>query len=166
MEKDKSYYYKILIFTAIIACGLDLLSKYLVIKFVANNGYIEVIPNFFSIVYSVNMGAAFGIMQGMLPLFFMIILVFVIIIFRAKEKLIGSKQLALAYGLILGGAFGNGIDRLLIPPFGGVTDFLDFHLTISSRFLSYPTFNVADICIVVGCVLFLFFYKKTSCPVD
>lgn len=47
----------------------------------------------------------------------------------------------LGYGLILAGAIGNGLDRLL---FGYVVDFLDF------RAIRFPVFNVADICINLG----------------
>jgi signal peptidase II len=50
---------------------------------------------------------------------------------------------ACAYAMILGGAIGNAIDRLV---FGSVTDFLDFHLLG----WHWPAFNVADVAICVG----------------
>lgn len=50
------------------------------------------------------------------------------------------------YGLILSGALGNGIDRLLA---GEVIDFLDF------RLIRFPIFNVADVCINIGIVCLL-----------
>lgn len=50
------------------------------------------------------------------------------------------------YGLILSGALGNGIDRLL---FGEVIDFLDF------RLIRFPIFNVADVCINIGIICLL-----------
>jgi signal peptidase II len=52
---------------------------------------------------------------------------------------------AVAFGLVLGGAIGNLSDRLFRGHGGGVVDF------IYTRF--WPTFNVADSCIVVGCFL-------------
>lgn len=55
---------------------------------------------------------------------------------------------AVALGLILGGAVGNIIDRIL---FGAVFDFIDVHW----RGWHWPAFNVADACIVVGVGLFL-----------
>ena len=53
------------------------------------------------------------------------------------------RREALAYSLILGGALGNAIDRLL---FGEVTDFLDFHASGTH----WPAFNGADIAITLG----------------
>ena len=50
------------------------------------------------------------------------------------------------YGLILGGAMGNGIDRFIL---GHVVDFLDF------RLISFPVFNVADSFISIGIVCLL-----------
>ena len=62
---------------------------------------------------------------------------------------IKAKHLAIALGLIIGGAFGNVIDRIQN---GGVTDFLDFH------FASYhwPAFNLADSAIFIGVAIILF----------
>ena len=48
-------------------------------------------------------------------------------------------------GLILGGALGNLADRFFRDLHGGVVDFVDFHF--------FPSFNVADSCITVGCIL-------------
>jgi signal peptidase II len=52
----------------------------------------------------------------------------------------------LAYGFILAGAFGNGIDRFL---FGYVVDFLDF------RLINFPVFNLADVFINIGIICLL-----------
>jgi len=52
----------------------------------------------------------------------------------------------LGYGLVLAGAFGNGIDRFL---FGYVVDFLDF------RLINFPIFNLADVCINLGIICLL-----------
>jgi signal peptidase II len=56
------------------------------------------------------------------------------------------------YGLILSGALGNGIDRVMA---GEVIDFLDF------RLIRFPIFNVADICINIGIVCLLIAALKT-----
>lgn len=61
-----------------------------------------------------------------------------------------SKWQATAFGLVLGGAIGNLIDRVR---FGGVTDFLQFHfyfVPFDFPWKYFPAFNVADSCIVVG----------------
>jgi signal peptidase II len=71
--------------------------------------------------------------------------------------------LAVALSMILSGAIGNFIDRAL---FGKVTDFFDFHVGWAGtlrdftldrwRTSHYPTFNVADVAIVLGVAVFLF----------
>ena len=155
--KNNSYYYLFTLIIAAVSLFIDIISKLFIIKFIKNP--IDIIPGFFSLVHSVNQGAIFGTFQGMLPLFLFITLVFLIIVFYAKDKLIGNKLLCISYGLIVGGALGNIIDRLVLPPYGGVTDFLDFHLKTASSLLSYPVFNIADICIVVGVIIFIFTFK-------
>ena len=60
--------------------------------------------------------------------------------------------LSLAMQLIIAGGFGNLIDRVAL---GYVTDMFDFHI--------WPVFNIADICICVGCaflVAYIFFFDK------
>ena len=63
-------------------------------------------------------------------------------------------SLCTSLGLILAGTLGNLYDRLV---FGGVRDFLWFHLTNSKGEITfnYPVFNVADCCLVCGAVLLL-----------
>jgi signal peptidase II len=58
-----------------------------------------------------------------------------------------SSGVAIACGLVLGGALGNLCDRLFRPHHGSVVDFI----TLSH----WPTFNVADACITVGAVLLI-----------
>ncbi len=65
----------------------------------------------------------------------------------------GSKWQSTAFGLVLGGALGNLIDRVRL---GGVTDFLQFHfyfVPFDFPWKYFPAFNVADSCIVVGVAL-------------
>jgi signal peptidase II len=58
---------------------------------------------------------------------------------------------ATAFGLIIGGALGNVIDRIRL---GAVVDFLDFHWAEQH----WPAFNVADSCIVLGACLILYLW--------
>ena len=69
----------------------------------------------------------------------------VLAFFGYRDKL--SKVEQFAYGFVLAGAFGNGIDRFL---FGYVVDFLDF------RLINFPVFNIADVCINIGIVFLLY----------
>ena len=59
-----------------------------------------------------------------------------------------TKFESLSYGMIIGGAFGNLIDRFR---FGGVADFLDVYVGT----YHWPSFNIADACITIGVVLLL-----------
>jgi signal peptidase II len=59
----------------------------------------------------------------------------------------------LAFGLILGGAVGNLIDRVL---YGWVLDFLHVWIRVGDKTWSWPDFNVADSAITVGAVILIF----------
>ena len=118
----------------------------------------EVIQDFFYFTHVENTGAAFGILKN--GRYFIIILTkiisFVLIYVMIKNK---SKILRLAISIVLGGALGNFIDRLL---YGKVTDFLDFYIFG----YDYPVFNVADICVYIGTILLaiyiIFIYKEPN----
>ncbi|MEZ5891081.1 MAG: signal peptidase II [Xanthobacteraceae bacterium] len=60
-----------------------------------------------------------------------------------------TRLTAVALGLIIGGAIGNAIDRLL---FGAVFDFILLHLTTSSFSFRWYVFNLADVAIVAGVI--------------
>jgi signal peptidase II len=60
-----------------------------------------------------------------------------------------SRLTAVALGLIIGGAVGNAIDRLV---FGAVFDFILLHLTTSSFTFRWYVFNLADVAIVAGVI--------------
>ena len=109
------------------------------------------ITEFFSLVYVNNNGISFGMfsetenarevfafLQGSIAT------ILIIWLWRIK-----AKHLAIALGLIIGGAFGNVIDRI---ENGGVTDFLDFHIAS----YHWPAFNLADSAIFIGVTIVLF----------
>lgn len=144
------------IILAILIAAADQLSKYIVVKNIRPNEMIPVIDNFFYLTFIRNEGAAFSILQNG-RLFFLIltpVIAVFLIYFLMKSK---SSFLKLSLAMILGGAAGNYIDRLLI---GSVTDFFSF------RFGSYPfaIFNVGDAIITIGtCLLavyLIFIYKE------
>ena len=132
---------------AIIGIVLDQITKYWV---VTNFALAETLPlwsGVFHLTYVRNTGAAFSFFRGGVGwLKWLSLLVSIglgaIAIFGPKFKPIEQ----LAYGFILAGAFGNGIDRFL---FGYVVDFLDF------RLINFPVFNLADSFINVGIILML-----------
>lgn len=117
---------------------------------------VRVIPGFFDLCLSYNDGGVFGALPNWTPFFIIAALVVVFAIVRLREASARSRSLSFGLGLVMGGAIGNLIDRLFLPD-RGVTDFLSFHVTIRGTTHSWPTFNVADIAIVVGAVL-VFYY--------
>lgn len=140
----------------IIITVLDQVTKSLVANNIEYREMIPVIDGFFYITYHKNPGAAWGIFSGGRYFFivFTILLsaVMVYALFKSKNSL-----LKLSLSLILGGAVGNLIDRIVS---GSVVDFLDFYFGS----YNFPTFNVADSFIVIGTILLsvyiVFFYKE------
>ena len=111
-----------------------------------------IIDGFFSLTLGFNKGAIFGTLHtapewlrvGLFSLASIAALIYFGRLFLAD----GTPKLErVALGLILGGACGNGLDRIL---HGHVVDFLDFVFGT----WHYWYFNVADSCIVVGAILF------------
>jgi len=110
------------------------------------------VTGFFNLVLVYNKGAAFSFLAdagGWQRWFFTGLAVAVAgFIVWLLYKHAGQKLFSLAVSLILGGAVGNVVDRLL---YGHVIDFLDFHW----RATHFPAFNVADCAITVGAVLLI-----------
>ena len=132
--------------TALLVFGLDTVSKWLVATRMAPGQSIPAIPGFFYITYVRNAGAAFGLLQHRTPLFVAVaVAVIALIVAYGRRLAHGSRLLGVALGMLLGGAAGNLMDRVL---YGQVIDFLDF------RVWSF-VFNVADSAIVVGAILFV-----------
>ncbi|MBW3601248.1 MAG: signal peptidase II [Actinobacteria bacterium] len=93
-----------------------------------------------------NPGGAFGL-PGVPGLFVVVTVVVLVLVARALPRT-ERLSLAVAYGLLAGGALGNGLDRVLRAPgfpSGHVVDFIDLRW--------WPVFNVADIGIVAGAAL-------------
>lgn len=138
---------------------LDQLTKYLVIKGIEFGESIKVIDKFFYLVHWRNKGAAWGIMQNGTIFFIIVtIIVSVFLVFYMYKN--DNKILRFVLSMILGGAIGNLIDRVLRPE--GVVDFLNFYIFS----YSFPAFNVADSFITVGtfilAVYILFIYKENE----
>ncbi|HXK04196.1 MAG TPA: signal peptidase II [Verrucomicrobiae bacterium] len=134
--------------------AIDRLTKWLVETYVSAIDTYRIIPGFFDIVHSENRGVAFGLFNDSsnewqttaLILFSLGAVIFVSAMLWRPERLDRTSFWGLA--LILGGAAGNLLDRIL---FGRVTDFLDFYFGT----YHWHTFNIADSVIVVGSVLLL-----------
>ncbi len=130
---------------------LDQISKYAVVSRFALYDLVEV-TRFFNLVRVHNTGAAFSMLAdqaGWQRLFFIAVaLVASAVILHLLRKPCPDRRFCVALGLILGGAVGNLIDRLL---YGHVIDFLDFHFAG----WHWPAFNVADSAITIGALLLI-----------
>ena len=150
-----------MIILIIIILGLDQSTKFILNNNLVLNQANPVIKGVFYLTLVHNRGAAFGILKNQLPLFILTSIFAIILIYINLKKSAGNRKLSLnglALGLILAGAIGNLIDRLV---FGYVIDFLDFCV--------WPVFNVADSDITVGAILLgwsLFKEKNKKSPVE
>lgn len=130
---------------------LDQLSKYVVVEKLANQPPVEV-TSFFNLLLVYNRGAAFSFLAGaggwQREFFTGIALIasawIIWLLYRHAQQTLFSLALA----MVLGGAIGNVIDRVMI---GAVVDFLDFH----AFGWHWPAFNVADSAITCGAALLI-----------
>lgn len=134
--------YYILAFAIII---LDQLTKWMVATQMQVGQNIPVIKGVVSFLSHRNRGAAFGILQGRMWLFYIITAVVVVAVIVYLQKA-GRKHplLGVALALVLGGAVGNFIDRIFR---GEVVDFIYFSI------INFPIFNVADSSLCIGVAL-------------
>jgi signal peptidase II len=108
---------------------------------------LPLLPGIFHFTYVTNTGAAFSILSGKVEwLRWLSLGVSLGLIAIGLFGPVLSIWEELGYGLILGGALGNGIDRFAL---GYVVDFLDF------RLINFAVFNIADSCISIGIVCLL-----------
>lgn len=144
----KHYIYIIII--VLFFVGLDQLSKLLIVKNLVIGEQIVVIKNFFTITSHRNNGAAWGMLSGSMGVFY-IITIFAggLFYYLIKDIDIKTQKLYTAgITLMIAGGLGNFIDRLF---FGEVVDFIDIDLW---SYTTFPIFNIADICLVVGMIIF------------
>lgn len=132
---------------ALISLILDQLTKYWVVQNFQLTETRPLLPGVFHLTYVTNTGAAFSLLTGKAEwLRWLSLLVSLSLIALALFGPVLSTFEQLGYGLILGGALGNGIDRFIA---GSVVDFLDF------RLIQFPVFNIADVAINAGIVCLL-----------
>jgi signal peptidase II len=141
---------------------LDQLTKLAAVKYLVYHAEVNLLP-FLNLTLTYNTGAAFGFLStasGWQNIFFIAIALIAgaVIFFMLRGLAAGERWQAVALTLILGGAIGNLLDRLI---YGHVIDFMDFY--ISSW--HFWTFNIADAAISVGAAVLIFdavFIKRHS----
>ena len=136
--------------------AFDQLAKILVMHNIGPTDCFHIIPGLFDFVYVKNTGAAFSILSNNTGLLSIVSIVFCVGVlwYWYKTKPAGTL-LKLSLCLLFAGALGNAIDRIFR---GFVVDF------ISTAFMEFPVFNIADIAITFGAALliiyFIFFDKE------
>jgi signal peptidase II len=134
---------------------VDQWTKHLAETSLAGRPPVSVVPGFIDLVHVENTGVAFGLFAAgsstfgvlMLTLLGLVALGLVLYYFwRTPET---NKGVLFALALILGGAVGNLVDRVMS---GSVTDFIDVYVGTHH----WPTFNAADSAITIGIVLLTF----------
>lgn len=126
---------------------LDQATKIIVINTIKGES-VNIINNFLNFTYVENSGVAFGINSNgrVTNIIISIIVMAVVIRFMLNQKEMMNKFTSISLSLILAGGFGNLIDRIFR---GTVIDFIDI-----SPIFNFPTFNIADILVVVGWISF------------
>jgi signal peptidase II len=118
-------------------------------------GKIPLAP-FLNLVLIWNEGISYGLLKqkgplGQWALLLLIAIALILLwIWLARAT---SRITAAALGLIIGGAIGNGVDRIF---YGAVADFIQFHITTPTFNFEWYVFNLADAAIVVGVIGLLY----------
>ena len=137
---------------------VDQLSKWIVMMYLLADVRRIVITPFLNFTLAFNKGVSFSFLassHSWMPWLLIILSIFlsgIVFCWLLRAQTAVSR---LAFGLVLGGAIGNLIDRVRLK---AVIDFIDFHLEIGKASYHFAIFNVADAAITIGVVLILWEY--------
>jgi len=158
------YYFSLAVSMTVIL--VDQVSKFIVRSTIPLYSSVKVLP-VLDFTHIRNPGVAFGMLKNLpdsirLP-FFVIVLVaaLIVVIYIIKNTDHREKPIIFSLSLILGGAFGNSIDRFRL---GYVTDFIDLHWFNYPGY-HWPPFNISDSCITIGAISILLlgiFYNRSK----
>ena len=155
--KNKGTKYGLGALAVVLLVWIDQWTKQLAQKHLMSGPYV-IWDGVFELRYSINKGAAFGILQNQRVFFIISTCLVLAAILYCYHKIPATKKnipLLVLCVTVMAGALGNFIDRLYLEY---VIDFLYFKL------INFPIFNVADCYITVSCVVFMllmfFFYKE------
>jgi signal peptidase II len=138
-----------LLIIAAIVVAIDQATKVIVVNRLTEGESVRAIDGILYWTLQRNPGSAFGLFRHF-PVAFTILASAIAIGILVGAHRVRDRLTAVALGLVLGGAIGNLVDRIVRPPGvfrGHVVDFIDFRV--------WPVFNIADSCVVVGVVLLL-----------
>lgn len=139
----------VLLSVALVVLGVDVVTKIVAVDWLSGRDPIEIFDGVLTLRLVRNPGAAFGVAEGLTIVFTVVAVVVAIAVLRTARRLY-SLPWAVALGMLLGGAVGNLVDRLLRSPGplrGHVVDFLELP--------NWPVFNMADASIVCSGALMI-----------
>ena len=162
MNKNRFFIFELLAVLALVV--IDLLTKQFAVKCLSNDSFTVIKGVFsFTLLEGGNSGAAFGLFQGGFWLFTVITVIVIAFVIWLLKKIISDKRyfpVHFALVLLLAGALGNFVDRVLTMVKYGhsyVIDFLYFEL------INFPIFNIADCYVTIAAftilILGIFVYK-------
>jgi len=140
---------------SMLVVALDQVTKFMILQSLKLNESIPVYPDLIYLTYIQNPGTAFGFMSEMrsfvrIPFFVAITIAAASIVYTYQRLIPQDRRFTrFCLGLVLGGALGNFVDRLL---YGKVIDFIDMRY----HEFQWYIFNVADSCITIGLTFLLF----------
>ena len=141
---DLFIYYAI----AVVVILLDQVSKWFVVNNMQLGEEIIIIEPYLSFLSHRNRGAAWGMLEGQMWLFYIVTVVVAAgIIYYFHKEARGHKLFSISLMLLLGGAIGNFIDRLVS---GEVVDFISVLIPVINY--DFPIFNIADASLSIGVV--------------
>lgn len=139
--------YLLILFSAL---GLDRLVKILSVSRLKQIGSVDLIPGVFRLTYCENTGAAFSILSGKTAFFIIVTLILTgLIAYLVLSGKVRSALCRVCLVSVAAGGIGNLIDRIA---YGYVVDTFDFYL------IDFAVFNVADIFVTCGGILFVMVY--------
>ncbi|MEH6946277.1 MULTISPECIES: signal peptidase II [Peribacillus] len=140
-------YYVIALFVIV----MDQLTKWMIVKKMEYGDSIEVIENLLYITSHRNRGAAWGILEGQMWLFYIITVgVVIALVYYIQKMAKQSVLIGVSLAFMLGGAIGNFIDRVFRQE---VVDFVHTYIFT----YSFPIFNVADAALTIGVGLLIIY---------
>lgn len=142
--------YKLFISIIVTTLALDQVSKYYLIRLMEESDHILNLTSFFNLVMVWNPGVSFGMLQNIAYgqiILSVVAFIIISVLLRWFHKT-PNRTYAWAFGLIIGGASGNVLDRLF---YGAVADFFDLHVAG----YHWPAFNIADVAVCLGAALLI-----------
>ena len=126
---------------------IDRLFKILVVSYLKTT--VTLIPNFLSLVYVKNVGAAFSLMEGKTTLLAILSLLAFLVIYKELISKKNETLLNISYIMILGGILGNFYDRLVL-------NYVIDYISVIIFNYYFPIFNFADMLIVIGVLILIY----------